>query len=290
MNGYAIDTVIHAEMHAGDKSAHPSEPRKLQAALPRSTSFSAEDKSVTLELIKLYRTTRSPKVRDRLVRLNIGLVRKEVSYWTSQRAEAYDDLIQVGAIGLLGAFDRFELDKGYAFSSFATRYIRGEIQHYLRDRSTVMRVPRRWLELHQQAGRVTRLLRERLQREPSAAEIAEALGISVEEWQEVRLAQRNRSPLSLDAPLVHDDECAACLLEMVPDPKCQPSIDRYDCIRLQQALSHLEARTREILEYVYLHDYTQKDVAKMYGVSAVTISRQVRRGIEELRRIVNVSA
>jgi len=105
--------------------------------------FSAEDKTETLELLKQYREAPSAYLRDRLVRLNIGLVKKEVHFWADRHSELYDDLLQVGALGLIGAVDRFELNRGYAFSSFAVRHIRGEIQHYLRDKSSSVRIPRR---------------------------------------------------------------------------------------------------------------------------------------------------
>ncbi|MEE3715910.1 RNA polymerase sigma factor SigF [Tumidithrix elongata RA019] len=250
--------------------------------------FSAEDKSTTLELLKAYRLSPSAKVRNQLVKLNIGLVKKEVSYWINQASEAYEDLLQVGSIGLMGAIERFEVNRGYAFSSFAVRYIRGEIQHYLRDKSSTLRVPRRCLELHQQAIKVAQQLRSELKREPSPQELANALGVSLVEWQEVKLAYQNRCPLSLDAPVRSDEDCSACLAEMVPDPRLQGLQD--DHIRLQQALTHLESRTREIVEFVFLEDLTQREVAKMLGVSAVTISRQVKKGLTILKCVMAAEA
>lgn len=248
--------------------------------------FSKEDKSETLELLKSYRQAATAKIRNQLVKLNIGLVKKEVSYWVSQSAEAYEDLLQVGSIGLMGAIERFEVNKGYAFSSFATRYIRGEIQHYLRDKSTTLRVPRRWLELYTQAYKVARQLRVNLHREPSDREIANELGVPFSEWQEIKLAYQNRSPLSLDAPARVDEDCSACLGELVPDPKCRFQSSQDDCLRVQQALTHLEERTREILEFVFIEDFTQREVAKLLGVSAVTISRQVKKGLSTLKFVM----
>jgi len=248
--------------------------------------FSQEGKCETLELLKAYRKAASAKLRNQLVKLNIGLVKKEVSYWANQSVETYEDLLQVGSIGLIGAIDRFEINKGYAFSSFATRYIRGEIQHYLRDKSTVLRVPRRWLELHSQARKVTRQLRTNLHREPLDREIASELGVSLSEWQEIKLAYQNRSPISLDAPVRSDEESSACLVELVPDPKCRLQNSQDDFLRIQQALTQLEDRTREILEFVFIEDFTQREVAKLFGVSAVTISRQVKKGLLTLKGVI----
>ncbi|CAN1209681.1 RNA polymerase sigma factor SigF [Tumidithrix helvetica PCC 7403] len=272
-----------------------AEPRNLtivadnqQSSESKVREFSAEDKSTTLELLKAYRLSPSAKVRNQLVKLNIGLVKKEVSYWINQASEAYEDLLQVGSIGLMGAIERFEVNRGYAFSSFAVRYIRGEIQHYLRDKSSILRVPRRCLELHQQAIKVAQQLRSEHKREPSPQELANALGVSLAEWQEVKLAYQNRCPLSLDAPVRSDEDCSACLAEMVPDPRLQGLQD--DRIRLQQALTHLESRTREIVEFVFLEDLTQREVAKILGVSAVTISRQVKKGLTILKCVMAAEA
>jgi RNA polymerase sigma-B factor len=252
--------------------------------------FSAADKTTTLELLKQYRKIPSAYLRDRIVRLNIGLIKKEVSFWTDRHSELYDDLLQVGALGLIGAIDRFELNRGFAFSSFAVRYIRGEIQHYLRDKSSSVRIPRRWMDLQQQSVRVIQKLRNTLQREPSMQEVAKAMGITVSEWQEVKLACQNRAPLSLDAPIRSGEEDAASIGDLVADPRSNMQLQQDEKSRLQQALSLLEQRTREIVEFVFIEDMPQRDVAKMLGVSAVTISRQLKKGLSTLRCVLEAEA
>jgi RNA polymerase sigma-B factor len=252
--------------------------------------FTTQDKQDTLEILKTYHQAPSARLRNQLVKLNIGLVKKEVAYWINQSPEAYEDLLQVGYIGLIGAIERFELSRGYAFSSFATRYIRGEIQHYLRDKSSTLRVPRRWVEIHHQAARKTAQLRGELRREPSEREIAAGLGVTFTEWQEIKLAYQNRSPLSLDAPLTFLEDSSVSLGELVSDPKQNHNENQDDTIRLHQALTHLEKRTREILEYVFIEDFTQREVAKLLGVSAVTVSRQVKKGISNLREVMVAQA
>ncbi|GBO53712.1 cyanobacterial SigF-related sigma factor [Pseudanabaena sp. lw0831] len=252
--------------------------------------FSAEDKTTSLELLKQYRKAPSTYLRDRLVRLNIGLVKKEVHFWADRHSELYDDLLQVGALGLIGAVDRFELNRGYAFSSFAVRYIRGEIQHYLRDKSSSVRIPRRWMDLQQQSVRVMQKLRNTLQREPSAQEVANALGVTLIEWQEVKLACQNRAPLSLDAPIRAEEEDAASIGDLVADPKSNMQLQQDEKFRLQQALAVLEQRTREIVEFVFIEDLPQREVAKMLGVSAVTISRQLKKGLSTLRCVLEAEA
>ncbi|OIP70126.1 MAG: RNA polymerase subunit sigma [Oscillatoriales cyanobacterium CG2_30_44_21] len=254
----------------------------------KAREFSTEDKTTTLELLKQYRQAPSKYLRDRLVRLNIGLVKKEVHFWADCHSELYDDLLQVGALGLIGAVDRFELNRGYAFSSFAVRYIRGEIQHYLRDKNSSLRIPRRWMDLQQQSVRVMQKLRNVLQREPSAQEVANALGVSLSDWQEAKLACQNRAPLSLDAPIRSEEEDSASIGDLVADPRS--NLQQDDKFRLQQALAVLEQRTREIVEFVFIEDLPQREVAKMLGVSAVTVSRQLKKGLSTLRCVLEAEA
>jgi RNA polymerase sigma-B factor len=252
-----------------------------------STTLSHTLKNDSLQLLREYQKTRSAAIRNQLVQLNFGLVRKEAHYWTNQCSEGYEDLLQVGCLGLIRAIERFQIGKGNAFSSFALPYIRGEIQHYLRDRGSSVRIPRRWLTLQRQAVGVTRQLQAKLNRQPTDAEVAAAIAVSPEEWQEIKLACQNRAPLSLDTPIGDEEEGATSLGEMVPDPHYRSfQLAQEDQIRLQQALVQLENRTREILEFVFLHDLTQKEVAELLDISVVTVSRRVKKGLDSLKQLM----
>ncbi|HBC43640.1 MAG TPA: RNA polymerase subunit sigma, partial [Pseudanabaena sp.] len=153
-----------------------------------------------------------------------------------------------------------------------------------------VRIPRRWLDLQQQSIRVMQKLRNTLQREPCTQEVANALGITLSEWQEAKLAFQNRAPLSLDAPIRSEEEDAASIGDLVADPKSNMQSQQDEKFRLHQALSVLEQRTREIVEFVFIEDMPQRDVAKMLGVSAVTISRQLKKGLSTLRCVLETEA
>ena len=215
------------------------------------------------------------------------LVWSEKKRIIGQSGENYEDLLQVGSIGLLRAIERFSLDKGNAFSSFASPYIRGEIQHYLRDRSTTVRIPRRWLELRKLSTRFVQSFREQYHRQPSDREIAEHLDISLAEWQELNLAYRNRAPISLDTPILSDSHESTSIGDLVVDPQYRSfHLAFEDQVRLQQALGQLEDRTRKVLEFVFLQDLTQKEVASLLGVSVITVSRRVKNGLTSLKKIM----
>lgn len=251
------------------------------------TPVTNELKRESASLLREYQQSRSYSIRNQLVTLNFGLIRKEAHYWSHQCPESYDDLLQVASIGLIRAIERFDLSKGHAFSSFAIPYIRGEIQHYLRDKGVMVRIPRRWLALQQQAVGISRKLREQYNRQPTDAEIATALLISAEEWQEIKLAWINRIPLSLDVPVQDAQEGAISLGELVPDQQYRSfELAQEDQFRIQQSLVGLEQRTYEILKFVFLHDLTQKEVAEILGISVVTVSRRVKKGLESLKQLM----
>lgn len=252
-----------------------------------STTIAKELKSENLELLHQYQQSPSHQLRNQLVKLNVGLVRKEVYHWLNRCTETYDDLLQVGCIGLIRAIERFDICKGRAFSSFATPYIRGEIQHYLRDKSPSVRIPRNWLAMDRQATKVIQDLRAKLKRKPTDLEVASALNISLDQWHEIQLACRNRAPLSLDAPVQDEADGATCLGELVPDSHYRSfQLAQEDQIRLQQALAKLEEGTRKVLEFVFLCDLTQKETAERMGISAVTVSRRVKKGLKSLQKIM----
>ncbi len=239
----------------------------------------------SLFLFQEYQQKPNTNIRNQIMELNFGLVKKEAYHWMNQCHESYEDLLQVGSIGLIRAIERFSVEKGNAFSSFAIPYIRGEIQHYLRDKSSTLRIPRRWLELRQQSVAFVHNFREEYHRQPTNLEIANYLNVSVKEWQDIKLAYQNRKPLSLDISVNNDVENQTSLCDMVADPKNRSfQLAHEDRIRLQQALSELEERTRDVLEFVFLHDLTQKETAKMLGISVVTVSRQMKKGLNLLKK------
>lgn len=250
-------------------------------------SLSSDLKCESLDLLRQYADTPSTETRNRLVNMNLGLVRREAHRFKDRSTETFEDLVQVGSIGLIRAIERFDAKRGYAFSSFASPYIRGEIQHYLRDKTPQVKIPRRWQSLQIQAMRLTRQIHENHNRYPTDQEFSDALEISMDEWRDVKLSVYNRSLLSLDAPVQQGDENYTSLGDLLPDHHYRSfHLVQEDKIRLQQALSNLEQRTRQVLEFVFLHDLTQKEAAEALGISAVTVSRQVKKGLIAMKNIM----
>ena len=269
-------------------SARPTrELGRPQSSRRSAATQSLDFKAKTLELLQKYDQTRSAAIRNRIVEMNLGLVRKEAHHWKHQCQESFDDLLQIGCIGLIQSIERFDVSRGLAFSSFAMPYIRGEIQHYLRDKSPTVRLPRKWSALFQRHKKAVAQLRQELGRTPRDNEVREAMELTPEEWEQFKVAKSNRATISLDAPVRHADKEGSSLGDLVPDARYQSfQLAQEDRIRLVQAMSKLEDRTRQVLEFVFLQDLSQKETAVHLNISAVTVSRQVKKGLQQLNQLL----
>lgn len=240
-----------------------------------------------IELLHEYHKNPSLKLRNKLVELNVGLVRKVAHQVSRKCAEPYEDLEQIGYLGLIRAIERFDLHQGSAFSSFAIPYIRGEMLHYLRDRGAVMRIPRRWQELYAKGKKLRKNLIEKLGRLPNDQELAEALGVSEQEWSECQLALANRLPISLDAVVTNSPDSSVTFGDTIADPRCQQQRKLVeDRLQLQRALSQLEDKTKAAIECVFLLDLPRKEAAEKIGISPMTVTRHLHKGIEQLESIL----
>ncbi len=230
-----------------------------------------------------YKQRPSIKLRNDLVRLNAGLVRKIAHRVSHQCAEPYEDLEQIGYLGLIRAIERFDPSQGCAFSSFAVPYIRGEMLHFFRDRGSTVKIPRRWQDLQKASQKMQADLLRRYGRQPSDYEMADALDISVKEWRQVKMANKNRMPLSLDATVCHQTDSTITLGDTLPDVHYQllQALEE-DRQQLQRALSQLEDKTRSAIEFVFFKGLSRKEVAERIGVSPMTVTRRIQRGVDQM--------
>ncbi len=201
-----------------------------------------------------------------------------------QTGEPYEDLLQTGFLGLIRAIERFDPDQNRALSSFALPYIRGAVLHYLRDRAHPVRLPRIWQELQARSRREQGRLRARLGRPPREAEVAAALGVSLKDLRACCLAVQQCQPLSLDAPLSHPEaEPAVTLGETLPAPR---TMDPEVRLWLDSALEQLEDRTRQAIAYVYDQDWSRREAAAALGISPMTVTRHLQKGLGQLSQLL----
>ena len=160
------------------------------------------------ELFTIYSQDKNNKeVRDILIERNLYLVNILAKKYINKGVE-FEDLYQVGSLALIYAIERYDMSKGYEFSSFATPTIIGEIKKYFRDKVWTMRVPRRVQELNKKVNEAKLLLEQQNKKKPKVKEIAQYIGCKEEEVLEALEASYGYQPVSLDSPMNIDSEDA----------------------------------------------------------------------------------
>jgi RNA polymerase sigma-B factor len=188
----------------------------------------------------------------------------------------------VASIGLVKAVDRFDPSLGFEFSTFATRYILGELKRHFRDRTWSVRPPRRLQDLHLRLDAVVAELTQELKRSPTIPEVAARVGASEEEVLETMEAGRGYRATSLDAPTGADGAAAGDRLGG-EDPNLHQTEDRAS---LASLLSRLPEREREIVRLRFFDGLTQSEIGARLAISQVHVSRLLERSLSQLREAV----
>lgn len=222
---------------------------------------------------------RRRKLRDELAGSFMPVV-EHIALRYRGRSEPVEDLVQVGAIGLLKALDRFDPSLGTAFLGFAIPTITGEMRRYFRDRAWSIRVPRRLKDLQAPVREAVAALSGELGRSPRPSEVAKRLGIDVEEVIEALRAQDAYRPTSLDALTGASD---TALSELVG--RADAAIEQVDYrMTLRKVLADLPERERTILVLRFFGDLTQTQIAEQIGVSQMHVSRLLSQTLAGLRK------
>ena len=234
------------------------------------------------DLLRRYHEQGDRAARQQLIERYMTLVRSLARRYAS-RGEQLDDLIQIGAIGLIKAIDRFDINRGVELTTYATPNIIGEIKRHFRDHGWAVRVPRGLQELSIQLMRVVENLTGSLGRSPTIPELAEATGASEEEVLEALESSRAYSPLSLSVGSSGgDDDDELDPLESIgaDDHEYEISEDR---VVLEPGMRVLDERERLILRLRFYEGLTQSQIAQQVGISQMHVSRLIRRALEKAR-------
>ena len=240
--------------------------------------ISYEENNELLRLAKSDDVAISDKARERLVMINAGLVKSIASHYLNRGIE-YDDLIQIGMLGLMRAILGFDPEKGFAFSTYATPVIAGEIKRQIRDTGyvKVSRIYKR---------NAAMLLRERTRiteeegREPGIAELAELCGLDVAE---ASVALDSAMPvISLDSMKYSDGD--ASVSDFIASEDRSDDIDCIiDSVSLSEEIYNLPPLWRKIIILRYYRDKTQCECASLLGLTQVKISREERKALDYLK-------
>jgi RNA polymerase sigma-B factor len=191
--------------------------------------------------------------------------------------EPLDDLVQVAAVGLIKAIDRYQPSRG-AFSSYALPTIAGELKRYFRDYSWAVRPPRELQELTQRVDRVRTELTRQLGRSPTTAELSTAAGVDEEKLLDAIQASSARGAVSLQAPSGED----GTIEERIGTDDGGIGSAETNAI-LDSLLPSLTPRQRAILRLRFAEDMTQAEIGALVGVGQMQISRIIRQALQHLR-------
>src|SRR5580765_8184450 len=237
------------------------------------------------ELLRRYHEQGDLAAREQLIEQYMSLVRSLARRY-SYRGEQLEDLVQIGAIGLIKAIDRFDLERGVELTTYATPNIIGEIKRHFRDKGWSVRVPRGLQELNVQLSRLVEQLTVQLGRSPTIPELAKAAGVEEEEVLEALESGRAYTSLSLSSGGGSEDGEELDPLESLGELEHQYEVSEDRAV-LAPGFMVLDERERTILHLRFFEGLTQSQIAQQVGISQMHVSRLIRRALEKIRDEIN---
>ncbi|MDQ6731142.1 MAG: SigB/SigF/SigG family RNA polymerase sigma factor [Actinomycetota bacterium] len=236
----------------------------------------------TAALLASYRHTPDPVVLEELV-VRFEPLARSVARRYHARGEPLEDLTQVAMVGLLKAIERFDPDRGFAFSSYAMPTMLGELKRYFRDSAWAVHVPRGVKERAVELARATDEISSRLGRSPSLAELAEELGATQEQTLEAIEAYHARHATPLDSGSDDDDATVLSPAQLLGAEDERLEQAEYLSV-IAAGVGSLSDTDRLILFLRFGRDLTQSEIARRIGISQMQVSRLLRAAIEKIRR------
>ena len=235
-------------------------------------------------LLRRYHEDGDLQAREQLIEQYMSLVRSLARRY-SYRGEQLEDLVQIGAIGLIKAIDRFDLERGVELTTYATPNIIGEIKRHFRDKGWSVRVPRGLQELNVQLSKLVEQLTVQLSRSPTIPELAKAAGVEEEEVLEALESGRAYTSLSLSVGGGGGDDDDLDPLESLGTEEHQYEVSEDRAV-LAPGFKALDERERKILQLRFFEGLTQSQIAQQVGISQMHVSRLIRRSLEKIRETI----
>jgi RNA polymerase sigma-B factor len=251
----------------------------VEAILSMNDRAEVEKKEKIEDMLAEYCETRDIELRNKLASEFLYIAEIIAKKFTNRGIE-YDDLFQVASLALLKALERYDIKKGYKFSSFATPTIVGEIKNYFRDKSRLIRLPRKESEYIKKIEIAKTQLFNQLNRTPTPEEIGDYLGISSEQVLELMESSYATKTASLDFYI--DNEGETDLMSVIgQEEKYYRLVEDKDFI--QRVMSTLDEQERKVITERFYKGRSQREISEEMGVSQMYISRMERRILERFR-------
>ena len=238
------------------------------------------------QLIAAYKVCTDEK-KKRVLYLNIfeqsiDIVKRIANKIAPYVDVSFDDLTQVGSVGLMKAIDSFKVEHNAKFNTYATYFIKGEIRHYLRDKSHIIKIPREKQELFSKISNLTRSLIKDGEKEPSVEEIADILAIPAAKVEEILNIDNYKDAISLDQYLNNEYEDLS-VLDTIPAENYQELISKYENkILLTEVINKLPDELREIIQMNYFEDMSQREIAQKINSTQMQVSRKLKKALNKM--------
>ncbi|MDI9493190.1 MAG: SigB/SigF/SigG family RNA polymerase sigma factor [Bacillota bacterium] len=245
--------------------------------------MSSQEKNTINELFEEYSRTKDLNIRNQIVEKYLYMVDILAKKFINKGVD-YDDLYQIGSMALVFAVERFDPNKGYEFTSFATPTIIGEIKRYFRDKGWAVKVPRKWKEISAKLPAAKETLHQRLGRAPLVSEIAEYLGYSEEDILEAMESGQAYGTFSLQQ--TYDDggnEGEASIFEKYTARDEVGYINFENNEVIKAVLNKLNDQERKVFRMRFFDEKTQQQIADEIGVSQMTVSRLEKKLRDKFR-------
>lgn len=233
------------------------------------------------ESLKLIKAAQKgdESAKEKLIVRNTALVKSIVKKFLNRGVE-FDDLMQIGSLGLVKAVLGYDPSFEVRFSTYAVPMIAGEIKRFLRD-DGIIKVSRSLREKSFEIFSVRERMKAELKREPAIDELARRLDMPAEDI--VFAIEAVRSPVSIYEPAFDDDNSKTLLIDTMSG---SADNDMIDTILLKELIQKLDPKERRLIMLRFYSDKTQMEIAEILGVSQVQVSRLISKTLEKLRRSV----
>jgi RNA polymerase sigma-B factor len=242
------------------------------------------------EWIETYNSSDDLKFKKQLQNLIVAaampFVKKIACSLARRSTDPVDDLIQVGALGLLKAIDFYNPNVSTKFKTYATYLITGEIRHYLRDKASMIKAPREIQELAYRINKVIQQLSEKGFEDPTSEQVAEVMSMPVNKINDIIEVDRRKSTLSLDQTINYEDDSMS-LADKIPSGDYQEFLNSYEeKIMLTKAIEKLEPKLKEVIELSYYKDLSQREIADKLSISQMQVSRRLKKALAKMYEII----
>lgn len=261
--------------------------RKLEAILTITDEATIQINDWLVEYKKTTDSKKKKQLQNLIVIATMPLVKKIACSLARRSTDPVDDLIQVGALGLIKAIDFFNPTINTKFKTYASYLITGEIRHYLRDKASMIKAPREIQELAFRINNVIKQLSKDGNDNPTNEQIAEAMSLPVKKVSDIIEVDRRKSTISLDQTITTNENDCFSLADKIPAGDYQEYLNAYEeKLMLAHAIEELPNKLKDVIKLSYYEDLNQREIAEILNISQMQVSRRLKRALSEIYEII----